>query len=332
MRCIDEKKISVIVAIYNVEKYLKKCIESILNQTYTNLEIILINDGSSDNCKEICDKYAMQDSRIKVVHRENKGVAYTRNQGIDMATGDYITFVDSDDYIHPQMYEIMMNYMQNSEIDVVICDYETIAETDTVNIIKKDLDKMGVEIIETGKQLKKYMYLEQYNHALLVWNKIFKKELWEGIRCPEGRVYEDETVTFKILHKAGKIVNIKDKLYYHVIRSDESSITTIPFSLKRLQRLDALEVRIDYYIEKQEWEFLAEAFFAYKTDYLVIIEHILKSQEYSMDILKAYIKKYRSYCWRYLLKMQIPAKKKLQYVFFGAFPIIYYKRYKKRNS
>lgn len=321
--------ISVIVAIYNVERYLSKCIESILSQTYENLDIILINDGSTDKSGEICDKYAAKDSRIRVIHRENKGVAYTRNQGISVAKGEYLTFVDSDDYIHPQMYEILMEYLHKHQAEVAACDYEKVTDTQKVNIINKTDKKFVTNIIESRQDKKRYMYLEQYGNALLVWNKIFKKELWNGIQCPEGKVYEDETVTFKILHRANKIVNIREELYYHVKRAN--SITAISFSPKRLQRLDALETRIIYYIENNDWEFLSEAFFVYKTDLLVVMKRIMENSEYTMHMLKPYMKKYRWYCRKYLGKMKMPAKKKLQYIFFSMFPMIYFKRYKHKK-
>ena len=198
-----------------------------------------------------------------------------------------------------------------------------------MNII--NTNKLNTNIIESKQDKKKYIYLEKYVDALLVWNKIFKRELWNGIEFPEGKIYEDEAVTFKVLHKAKKILMVKEQLYYYVKRSDNSSVTTISFSPKRLLRLDALETRLVYYIENKEWEFLSEAFFVYKTDFLVIMEHILNSSEYKMDMLKPYMKKYCSYCMKYLAKMQMPVKKKLQYIFFAVLPMTYYKRYKRNK-
>lgn len=316
--------ISVIVAVYNVETYLAKCIESIQNQTYRNLEIILIDDGSTDGSSEVCDDYSRQDSRIKVIHRENKGIAFTRNQGLDTATGDYITFVDSDDYIHPQMYEIMLKKLHENEADIAVCDYYEIPETQKMEIGPLRAEEISCDIIETKQEKKKYIFLDKYVDAVLVWNKLTKRALWEGIRCPNGKIHEDETTTFRTLYNAKKIAYVNQKLYYYVRRSAQTSITNSPFSEKRLYRLDALEVRLDFFIEKQEWEFLAEAFFAYKTDYLVIIGHIVKNKDYSMRMLKPYLKKYRNYCRKYLGKMPIPAKKKLQYIFLAVAPKAYY--------
>ena len=329
---MEKEKISVIVAVFNVEKYLKKCVESILNQTYQNLEVILINDGSTDQSGDICNEYAQKDNRVKVISRENRGIAFTRNEGLDTATGDYITFVDSDDYIHPQMYELMMKKLRDNHADVVACDYLEIPENEAVSMGQLDVDKIDIDIIQTKQEKKKYIYLDKYVDALLVWNKIIKKELWDGIRCPKDKIYEDETITFRTLYYAQKIVYLNEKLYYYVRRYSKNSITTTGFSEKRLFRLDALEVRLKFYIEKKEWEFLTEAFFVYKTDFLVIMEHIEKSSDYAMAMLDPYMEKYRKYCRKYLWKMQMPAKKKGQYIFFAVAPVAYYKRYQKNKE
>lgn len=329
---MEKERISVIVAVYNVEKYLSKCIESILNQTYKNLEIILIDDGSSDKSGDICDSYAKQDSRIKVIHRENKGIAYTRNEGLDTAKGDYITFVDSDDYIHPQMYELMMRKLREQNADVVACDYLELPENENPSICKLDMNSIHTNTIETMQEKKKYIYLDKYVDSTLVWNKIIKRELWDGIRCSKNGIYEDETISFRVLYYAKKIIYLNEKLYYYVRRKSSSSITTVAFSEKRLLRLDALEVRVDFYIEKREWEYLSEAFFVYKTDFLVIMEHIEKSSDYTIAILKPYLKKYRQYCRKYLWKMKMPAKKKIQYIYFAIAPESYYRRYRKKKN
>lgn len=328
---MEREKISVIVAVYNAEAYLKKCVDSILNQTYQNLEVILINDGSTDQSSAICNDYALKDSRVKVISRENRGIAFTRNEGLDTAEGDYITFVDSDDYIHPQMYELMMKKRREHDADVVACDYLQIPEKETPSVVSLDADNIRTDIIQTEQEKKKYIYLDKYVDALLVWNKIIKRELWDGIRCPKNKIYEDETITFRTLYRAQKIVYLNEKLYYYVRRDSKNSITTVGFSEKRLFRLDALEVRLDFYIEKKEWEYLSEAFFVYKTDFLVIMERIEQSSEYTMAILKPYMKKYRMYCWKYLWKMEMPAKKKVQYIYFAVAPRSYYKRYKKKK-
>ena len=123
-----EELISVIVPIYKVEHYLPKCIDSIIHQTYQNLEIILVDDGSPDNCPEICDEYAKRDKRIKVVHQENGGLSAARNSGVEMANGEFLCFVDSDDYIHPKMYEILYKNLKKFKADISICDYNVVFE------------------------------------------------------------------------------------------------------------------------------------------------------------------------------------------------------------
>lgn len=329
---MDEKGVvSVIVPIYNAEKYLSKCIESILTQTYKKLEILLIDDGSSDKSGEICDRYAAADSRIKVVHRENKGVAYTRNEGLDMASGEYITFVDSDDYIHPCMYECMLKSMHKHNAQIVTCGYKRVQEDEKVSLDKLP-EEVLEEVIQSSQDKINYVYLKHYGDATLLWNKICRSELWKDIRCPVGKVYEDETLTFRALYNAEKIVCVHEDLYYHVKRKDDTSITDKGFSLQRLTRLDALEYRMEFYAQKQEWRYLAEALFAYKTDFLVIMGHIMKNNEYSFDILKPYFAKYRNYCRKYLVCIETPLKNKFQYIFFAVAPKMYYNRFQRNGG
>lgn len=324
--------ISIIVPVYNVEKYLEKCIDSILAQTYSNMEILLIDDGSTDASGIICDNYAIKDNRIKVIHRENKGVAYTRNEGLDLANGEYITFVDSDDYVNPRMYELMIQSLKKNNAQIVTCDYKRVQQDE--NIVSANLphENAAEEVLQTKNDKLEYIYLKHYGEATLLWNKIYRSELWKDIRCPIGKVYEDETLTFRVLYYADKIVCIHADLYYHVKRKDDTSITDKGFSLRRLTRLDALEYRMDFFAEKQEWRFLAEALFAYKTDFLVIMEHIMKSSEYTIDILKPYFVNYRRYCRKYLGRIEVSFKNKLQYIFFAVSPELYYSRFERNGG
>ena len=203
--------ISVIVPIYKVEAYLKKCIKSIQNQTYSNLEIILVDDGSPDGCGAICDRYAKEDTRIRVIHKENGGLSDARNKGLDIATGEYILFVDSDDYIHPQMVEILLQHLEVVDADMAVCGFKTVEENEEVIFDCFDIcetagreKKTEVVGIDAGEVFEGQAVMNnlQYKNLLTVvaWNKLYKAELFAELRYPKGRVQEDEFLVHHILH------------------------------------------------------------------------------------------------------------------------------------
>ena len=166
-----EPMVSVIVPIYNVEKYLKRCIDSILNQTYKNLEIILVDDGSPDKCPQICDEYAKSDKRIKVIHKQNAGVSAARNDGLAIAQGDLIGFVDSDDFIHPSMYEEMVNYLVSQDCDLVSCGFSEFSDDD--NNCDIDLISYRKETLKRNAAIKK-SFEKNIKFIKYVWNLLIK--------------------------------------------------------------------------------------------------------------------------------------------------------------
>lgn len=219
--------ITIIVPVYNVEKYLTKCVNSILEQTYKNLEIILVDDGSPDKCPQICDEYAKKDNRIKVIHKNNGGLSDARNKGLDMATGKYISFVDSDDYIDKKMIEKLYNNLLKNEADISICNIYKIYPNGTK--IKKNLPQSEITVSDEEKYI--YTYNKYGMITVTAWSKLYKKEIFTNIRYPLGKIHEDEYIIFDILKKANKISYFDEALYYYLQRT-ESIIGT--FSLKRL--------------------------------------------------------------------------------------------------
>ena len=206
--------ISIIIPVYKVEEYLEKCIESVLKQTYTNLQIILVDDGSPDNCGKICDEYAKKDPRIEVIHKVNGGLSDARNVGIAKAKGKYIGFVDSDDYIKEDMYEILINLIKEYDADVSICNLYDVID--------------GKEYIRNNENgIQEYSRLEILKEVLLdkniqsyAWNKLYKKELFDEIKYPIGKKYEDIGTTFYVFEKCNKIVVTSKPEYYYLKRSD----------------------------------------------------------------------------------------------------------------
>ena len=201
-------KISIIVPVYKVEEYLPRCIDSILAQTFTDFELILIDDGSPDNCGKICDEYARKDDRIKVFHIENGGVSNARNTGIDEAMGEYISFVDSDDVIHPQYYEIMLKNVEDA--DIVYCEYKKF----TNECVFEKIDNCEIEVFN-GNDIFSNPILSFYN----VWNKIIRKSLLDNHRFNINiKNAEDSLFAFDLLTKCNKVVYVKHKMYGYFIR------------------------------------------------------------------------------------------------------------------
>lgn len=243
-----DELISVIVPIYNVEKYLEKCVKSIQEQTYKNIEIILVDDGSPDNCGELCEKYARKDPRIKVIHKENGGLSDARNKGIDNATGKYIVFVDSDDYIEINYIELLYKAIRENKAEISQCG---IYKVDcNYNIIEK------ISYNETSSKSGKQMISETYKNKehllenIVVWNKMYKKELFDKIKFPFGKIHEDEFTTYKIFYQGEKIAVIPECLYNY--RQTNSSITGKKYNLKRLNLLEALEERMEFFKKNNE--------------------------------------------------------------------------------
>lgn len=240
--------ISIILPIYNVEKDLSRCIESILAQTYTEFEMILVDDGSPDRCGEICDRYAQEDTRIQVIHKKNGGVSEARNAGLDAAHGKYICWVDPDDYIHPQYLETLYRIMQESKADVVVCDYKTYYPGEEKEIAPIDQIPTYEEISERNLYDDDFLTNKRVKYVI-IWNKLVKAELYNGIRYPIGKVHEDNYTTYKLLDQANKIVYTEQPLYYYMMR-DKSITHDVGFSDKRFHILLATGEEIEYFHAK----------------------------------------------------------------------------------
>ncbi len=239
--------ISIIVPVYQVEKYLEKCINSIINQTYKNLEIILVDDGSTDNCPSICNHFQTEDTRIKVIHQENGGLSHARNVGLEISTGDFFGFVDSDDWIEPNMYEVLMSALQETDADIVVCNH--LEETDdsipipiTSNSLEKKLylPKETLKKIISGENLTLYY----------VWNKLYKKSILSNIRFPTNKIHEDILWSPQIIGNSRLILSINRPLYHYIIRPG-SLTRNKSIAIKRILDKNELLIRQIMYIREQ---------------------------------------------------------------------------------
>lgn len=231
--------VSIIVPVYNVEKYIHSCVDSILTQTYENLQVILVDDGTLDNSGKICDEFAKKDNRVTVIHKENGGLSSARNKGLDVASGDYIMFVDGDDYLADNAVEILLS--ANEKYDADFVQFKLI-HTECEDYIKKSAnEKYNVQIITDLDKMYWKMY-ETVGSGESACTKLYKRHLFDGLRFKEGIIHEDVYFTLFMLQKAKKAVYLDIGLYYYIIR--ENSIITSSFSKKNLDSIWVLEERI----------------------------------------------------------------------------------------
>ena len=246
-------KISIIIPVYNVKPYLETCINSILKQSYTNLQIILVDDGSTDGCSEICDKFAKIDDRIIVIHQKNSGLSAARNSGIEIADGDFISFIDSDDFVHNQMFEYLMVAFEIDK-DVGISCVNTMKFT-LKSQINCESQKPVFKVADAETALK--MYLDDISgYWIIACAKLYKRELFQEIRYPVGKIHEDEFTTYQLIYKAKKIAYAEQKYYYYLQRDDSimsqrtffSEINKIEAYLQRNQFLKKIKFDIETYM------------------------------------------------------------------------------------
>ncbi|MBQ8828028.1 MAG: glycosyltransferase [Clostridia bacterium] len=284
--------ISILVPVYNVEKYLRQCIDSIIAQIYKNIEIILVDDGSTDSSGTICDEYSKKDSRIKVIHQKNQGLAAVRNVGISAARGEYIGFVDSDDFIAPDMYSDMLDLIQKYEADLAVCSIEY---TDAGGISSKA--QRNFPFSDGCVDKIKYMDALCGTHCGMLapaWNKLYKRYLFNGINYPNGKLHEDEAVIHHICHACNKIVCTQKKYYFYRQRSE--SIMNNPFTVKRFDNTDALIERVKFFKENGYGSLVEKAeYFAYN-DFLMMCKNIKKIDKTIFAKLNELRKDIRSIC------------------------------------
>lgn len=261
--------ISVIVPIYKVEKFLDECVQSIVNQTYKKLQIILVDDGSPDCCGKLCENWAKIDRRITVIHKENGGLSDARNAGLAVATGDYIAFVDSDDWIEPQMYEIMLSTLKKEKADIVAC-----------GIIDTYLDKEVIHsssYISGGSEIFLKNIYQDTVFPVAAWNKLYKRDLWDGFRFPKGKICEDAFTTYLLVDKASKIIQIPEALYHYRIR--ENSIMTTKFRLARMDEEEAW--RENYLYMKKNYPEIMNIAYDFYLQKVNVLLHEITPEQYS---------------------------------------------------
>ena len=240
---MTDKLISVIIPVYKVEKYLEECVDSIISQTYENLEIILVDDGSPDKCPDLCDRYKETDGRIKVIHKENGGLSSARNAGIDICSGEYIAFIDSDDRIAEDYMEKLCSAIETENADIAMCDFMYTGLLAQYN--KKYNSLRFPRFIADWREVLRRYYEDENGTALVVaWGKLYRRELFRTLRYPVGRIHEDEFVFAELMLNCRKAVWIEEKLYFYLQR--ENSI------MSDKNNRDSFVARCDFYRQRCE--------------------------------------------------------------------------------
>lgn len=236
-------EISIIVPVYNVERYLSRCIDSILAQTFPDYELILVDDGSPDSCGAICDQYAKKDNRIQVIHQQNGGAASARNAGLDIAEGEWIAFIDSDDWIHPDYLRILFEVAGQKNADIVACRYALIHD----NAIVDDSQMFPVFSAEDREEY----WIHDRVGAVVPWGKLYRRELFAELRFPNGRTAEDEYVSYKVLFGCKNLVVLDNRMYRYFV--NVNSVSRNNYIQRLPDVLEAFKLHEEYF-KNSPWQ------------------------------------------------------------------------------
>lgn len=282
-------KISIIVPIYNVQNYLEKCIESLINQTYKDIEIILVNDGSNDDSGKICDFFSSLDNRIKVVHQENRGVSGARNTGLKYSTGDYIGFVDPDDWVDNCMYEKLLETLITNKSDISMCSYKNEGDDTKLNMLKPKLVDQNL----SSEELISKLFVNNSFYYTILWNKLYRADLWNDIKFPEGYVHEDEAVIHIIYDRCNQLSTISNEFYHY--RMVSNSITHTNELIRKIDYANALSLRLNYLYSRNRIDSYGEL--------LNKILYLLLSGFDSIKLNTASLKKIKKIIWKNIVKI-----------------------------
>ena len=306
--------ISIIVPIYNVKDYLCQCVESLIRQTYDNLEILLIDDGSTDGCSEICDKYEKTDNRIKVIHKPNGGLSSARNAGLDIATGSYIYFIDSDDWIENNMLDFLSDKMAKNDADIVACGfYNSFATSDILAT-----PEFSDYIIENTPDIFYRMLPDSKNSIrFMVWNKLYKRDVIGDIRFLEGQIYEDLHFERCVMQRVNRLLAISEPFYHY--RQCRPGNTSSLFKIQKLVKFEELDQYICYLEEIGIAEYV-NGYIKYALDSAIEIYSNASMLKQNQKIKSLIFDNYKKY---YKKNITISGKQKYKYMFFRFFPNLY---------
>lgn len=291
MNKVNNPMISVIIPVYNVKNYLIQCVDSVINQSYKNLEIILVDDGSTDGSADICDELKLKDNRISVLHKINGGLSSARNAALDIATGDYISFIDSDDVIHTDMYTTLLDVIIKG-YDIVECEATKFFDDDIIDLTTKITTSI---LTERNREKALNNIVKNPGMSVSFCNKLFSKDLFSNIRFKDGITHEDEHLIFRVYENINKMASISNPLYYY--RTRQNSIMTSKNDLRRLNAIFVWEDRM-IFCDKRNWLDLAqhtnatlyyECINLYKQNFF---KENLESKQYIENTIEKYKKRF----------------------------------------
>jgi glycosyltransferase involved in cell wall biosynthesis len=246
--------ISVIVPVYKVEKYIHRCVDSVLAQTFTDFELILIDDGSPDSCGAICDWYADKDNRVRVIHQENGGLSAARNAGLDVIEGRFVTFIDSDDYVYPKYLEYLYYALIENKAEISVCG---MVEFNEIPPSIEDRKPSNYVILQGKQVCEKLCDYQTANGLIAAWGKLFKSEIFTSLRFPIGKIHEDQFTMHKAIFACRKVVILEETLYGYFINL--KGITKSGFSLRRYDNVEAMKENAEFYRLQNEEELAYKA-------------------------------------------------------------------------
>lgn len=304
------EKISVIIPVYKVEKYLSKCVDSVLSQTYKNLEVFLVDDGSPDNCGKICDEYAKKDERVKVIHKQNGGVSSARNAGLEVCTGDYITFVDSDDWIEPTYVEELYNAIKKYDCDVSVCGFNEVNEDGNIKCTS-NYKEINVDCCKNNFY---EAFFCKNNLRHYVWGILYKKNIFAKLRFPVGINYEDTYIMTDVCENIVNGIAIVKKALYNYAKFRTGSITK-DISRKRFDVLVAKRRSVENVnMSKSAHKFACVYLFYSYSDLFNVMK---KNKQLKKELLSYFKKDYEKY------KKDLPLKTKIRFFILRYFTDIY---------
>lgn len=298
--------VSVIIPVYKVEEYLNQCVDSVLNQTYEELEIILVDDGSPDNCPKICDAYKLIDSRIIVIHKENGGQGTARNLALDICRGQYIAFLDSDDYWESTYIETLLNEMNLYNADIAICNYNHVNENGRV-LKNGPRSRISHKVYTGTEAMEVALYWREFGVA--PWAKLYRREIWKNVRYNEDRIYEDLATTYKVYFEAQKVVFINHNLMNYRIRSN--SDIHQKFNERKIRILDSADEILEFCQKYSKHSIMAaqsRKFASACFIYFRIPDNELNNYKDTVQRCKKIIRKYR-----YSILLDSNARKKTRF-------------------
>lgn len=319
-----QKLVSVIIPIYKAEKYLPMCVDSVLNQSYRNLEVILVDDGSPDDCPAICDEYAKKDKRIRVIHQKNAGLSAARNAGIDISTGDYLTFLDSDDALHVDFVARLLAACEDTGAEIAVGNFLRATVAEYLPKIAVPLENQPVRVVD-GREANMMLYRKwsEWVRMIIACAKLYRREVFASERFPLVKLHEDEALVYKLLYRCRKVALVDELMYFYT--TNPESMMANRYTPERMTMLEILDERLAFYRENGETgdliRFTQNRQFMFAAQYYrQALRHVPKEWRFRRKLRKRQWQIYRE-----LMKSEYPADRKRELTRILLLPLLFRK-------